>query len=76
MCSVVRIGDRPTLSHERLSFDRSAAEEWISDHISPTGEVEVAHDQSWAIFKACGLVQRFEPYLTRVQVVTCDEQRS
>lgn len=83
---------------ERLSFDRSAAEEWITGHVSPTGEITMVHDRPWAVvlrvpttrgdvwFKACGPVQRFEPYLTRElssrwaglvsDLLACDEQRS
>lgn len=84
--------------HERLSFDRSAAEAWIAEHVSPTGEIKVVHDRPWAVvmrvptkrgdvwFKACGPVQRFEPYLTRELasrwpellsvLLACHEQRS
>jgi len=83
---------------ERPSFVWSAAEEWITKHISPTGEIKLVHDRPWAVvlraptkrgdvwFKACGPVQRFEPYLTHKlssrwaemvsELLAYDEQRS
>jgi hypothetical protein len=84
--------------HRRLPFDWSAAMEWIGQYVSPTAKIEVAHERPWAVilrvptkqgdvwFKACGTVQRFEPYLTSAlasrwpdlvpDVLACDEQRS
>jgi hypothetical protein len=57
-------------------MDRSAAEEWIREHVEPTGEIEVEKERPWATtlrvptsdgpvwFKAAGGVQLFEPRLT------------
>jgi hypothetical protein len=57
-------------------MDRTAAEDWIRAHVDPVGPIESAHERPWATvlrvplagsivwFKACGLVQAFEPRLT------------
>jgi len=56
--------------------DRAAAEQWIEAHVTPSGDVETAHERPWstvlrvplpdgaAWFKACSPVQAFEPRLT------------
>jgi hypothetical protein len=56
--------------------DRAAAEAWIRAHVEPVGAIETAHERPWATvlrvplaggaawFKACALVQAFEPRLT------------
>jgi hypothetical protein len=78
-------------------IDRVAAEDWIRLHAEPVGPIEKVHQRPWATvlrvplgdgvawFKACALVQAFEPRLTaelfarwpdRVpQVLGCDEDR-
>lgn len=57
-------------------MDRAAAEDWIREHVEPTGEIETAHERPWATvlrvphvggiawFKQCGPVQSFEPRLS------------
>ena len=57
-------------------MDRAAVEQWIRAHVTPTGDVETAHERPWstvlrvplpegtAWFKACSRVQGFEPRLT------------
>jgi hypothetical protein len=61
---------------EHIELDRSAAERWVGEHVSPSGDIEVAHDRPWATvfripitdgvvwFKACAPAQQFEPRLT------------
>jgi hypothetical protein len=56
--------------------DRAAAEQWIEAHVTPSGDVETAHERPWstvlrvplpdgtAWFKACSPAQAFEPRLT------------
>jgi hypothetical protein len=56
--------------------DRTAAEEWIREHVAPVGSIEIAHERPWskvlrvpikdgvAWFKSCGPVQAFEPRMT------------
>jgi hypothetical protein len=56
--------------------DRGEAEAWIRARVAPVGAIEVARARPWATvlrvplaegvvwFKACGLVQAFEPRLT------------
>jgi len=57
-------------------LDVIAAEEWIREHVEPTGAIETTHVRPWATvmrvpvaggvtwFKACAHVQAFEPRLT------------
>jgi Phosphotransferase enzyme family len=59
-----------------VALDLIAAEEWIREHVEPTGAIETTHDRPWATvmrvpvvggvtwFKACAQVQAFEPRLT------------
>jgi len=59
-----------------MTVDRSAAEDWIRDHVQPIGPIEIAHERPWstvlrvptadgvAWFKACAPIQAFEPALT------------
>ena len=59
-----------------MSFDRTAAEEWIRAHVEPVAPVEAGRERPWstvlrvpladgvAWFKACAPVQAFEPRLT------------
>src|ERR1700682_242549 len=61
---------------ENRTMDWAAAEDWIRTHVDPVGPIEIAHERPWATvlrvplagsivwFKACGLVQAFEPRLT------------
>jgi hypothetical protein len=56
--------------------DRGEIEAWIRARVAPVGAIEVAHERPWATvlrvrvaggavwFKACGMVQAFEPRLT------------
>jgi len=79
-------------------LDIIAAEEWIRTHVEPSGAIETTHVRPWATvmrvpvaggvtwFKACALVQAFEPRLTAelharwpdrvVKVLAIDEARS
>src|SRR6202158_2133287 len=64
--------------HARHSWrvDRAVAEEWIRQHVEPTGAIETTHERPWATvmrvpvaggviwFKACAPVEAFEPRLT------------
>lgn len=55
---------------------RVETDEWIREHVEPTGEAELTHERPWASvwrvpttngtvwFKACAPVQDFEPRLT------------
>jgi hypothetical protein len=55
---------------------RAAAEDWIREHVTPSGTIETEHERPWATvlrvplaegvawFKACAPVQAFEPRLT------------
>ena len=57
-------------------MQRGAAEDWISAQVEPIGAIEIVHQRPWATvlrvplaegvawFKACALVQVFEPRLT------------
>ncbi len=59
-----------------MALDVIAAEEWIREHVEPTGAIETTHVRPWATvmrvpvaggvtwFKACAHVQAFEPRLT------------
>jgi hypothetical protein len=64
------------MNRHSAPVDRAEAEAWIRQHVTPTGEVETAHEMPWstvlrvpheggvAWFKECGPVMAFEPYLT------------
>src|SRR4051812_46710895 len=57
-------------------MDRAVAEDWIRVQVTPSGDIEVAHERPWSTvlrvptddglvwFKACSAVQAFEPRLT------------
>jgi len=59
-------------------IDRTAADAWIREHVEPAGPIEMEHERPWAtvlrvplaggaaFFKACGVVQAFEPRLSTV----------
>src|SRR3954452_13077305 len=57
-------------------MDRAVAEDWIRVQVTPSGDIEIAHERPWSRvlrvptddglvwFKACSAVQAFEPRLT------------
>jgi hypothetical protein len=75
-----------------------AAEEWIGVHVEPVGPIQTFHARPWATvlrvplahgtawFKACGSLQRFEPWVTArlyarwpalvPEIIAWDEDRS
>ena len=81
-----------------VELDRAAAEDWIRAYVEPVGAIELVHERPWstvlrvpvaggaAWFKACALVQAFEPRLTALlfarwpdrvaEVLAHDEERA
>jgi hypothetical protein len=65
-----------SLERHSARVDLRAAEEWIREHVEPSGAIELARERPWATvfrvplaggvawFKACAPVQAFEPRLT------------
>ena len=86
------------MGHDHHGAPALTPEEWIREHVEPTGPIEIAHEQPWATvlrvpiadgvawFKACGVVQRFEPRLSSelsarwpdrvAEVLAADEERA
>ncbi len=72
---MTRLG-RAAEAVETVGVDTGAAEEWIREHVAPSGPVQPAYERPWstvlrvplaagpAWFKACGPAQEFEPRLT------------
>jgi len=59
-----------------MAVDREGIEDWIRRHVTPSGPIEVAHQEPWATVwrvplpdgaawcKSCAPIQAFEPWLT------------